>query len=127
MAGLTADELECIRATVVDTLTDTCDIQTRTETADGEGGVTISYTTTLADVPCRVASAATNAQQQERIIADVLRGRMGYYITLPALTAVTMRGRIVQGGRTFEVVLQPFPTTDEVARRVLCVLLEGLS
>lgn len=126
MCGLTAAELECIRETVNDTLTDTCDIQTQAETADGAGGVVITYTTALTNVPCRVTSAATNSQQQERIIADVLRGRMGYYITLPALTPITLESRVVQGGRTFEVVLQPHPTTDEVARRTLCVLVEGI-
>lgn len=124
---LSVEELACIRETVTDTLTDTCDIQTMAETSDGAGGTVITYTTALTGVPCRVASAATNAQQQERIIADVLRGRDGYYVTLPALTPLTLKSRIIQAGRVFEVVLQPYPITDEIARRVLCVYLEGLN
>lgn len=124
---LSVEELACIRETVTDTLTDRCDIQNMVETPDGAGGIVISYTTVATDVPCRVASAATNAQQQERIVADALRGREGYYVTLPALTALTLKSRIVQAGRVFEVVMQPYPLTDEIARRVLCVYLEGLS
>ena len=124
---LTTSELNCIRDTVASVLTDTCDIYQRTTTADGEGGYAITYTLRSDgnDVACYVSPAASNAQQQEQLIAAGLQGRAAYFVNLPAGQACGIKDQIITNGRTLEVALQPYPTTNEIVRRVLCVWVES--
>ncbi len=118
---ITTDELASMRATLTASLPDSCAIQRVSQVSDGAGGYTESWAT-VATVACRVSPSGR--QPEERAIADRLSATVSYTVTLPALTDVTTRDRLVIGGRSFEIqgVLS---RTNEISRR--CVCTEGQS
>jgi hypothetical protein len=80
---LTATDLARMKAVQADFRPDSATIRTRTQTADGQGGRTDTYTTTV--VACRLRPMS--AEQTARF-ADQLAGVSGWVITLPVGTAV---------------------------------------
>jgi head-tail adaptor len=114
---LSETELAMMRATQEEALQDTCTIQGDTEVSDGLGGFT-KTSVTVATTVCRVGP--TGRSPEERVIADRVSPVQTYTITLPALTSVLEKHRVVTGGRTFEVV-GVVRHTYETARRCVCV------
>lgn len=53
-------------------------------------------------VSCRIG--ALGGTPQEKVIADRLGDHVGYVLTLPAGTVITIANRLIISGRTFEVV-----------------------
>jgi hypothetical protein len=80
---LTATDLARMRTIQADFLPDSAQLRTRTQTADGQGGRTDTYTTTV--VACRLRPMS--GEQTQRF-ADQLAGVSGWVITLPVGTAV---------------------------------------
>ena len=105
-----------MRATLDASLPDTATVSRDTEVSDGAGGWTVT-TATSGPVACRVAPAGG----REAVIAGKLDSVAAWTITLPALTDVTAKDRIVVGARTFEVAAVLGPRSWEIARRVLCL------
>src|SRR5207249_487852 len=54
----------------------------------------------------------------ERVIGGQITSRAGWYITLPADTDVTVKDRIEESSRTFEVVFVPVKASFRTALRV---------
>lgn len=111
-----ADSLERMRATIIASLPDSCQVQSVTFTPDGAGGGSESWSD-VATVACRLSP--TGRSPQERMIADKLQSLTSFTVTLPALTAVSAANRLVIGGRTFRVE-GVLARSDEIARRVVC-------
>jgi hypothetical protein len=80
---LTATDVARMQAVQADFRPEFATLRTRTQTTDGQGGRTDTYTTTV--VACRLR--AMNAEQTQRF-ADQLGGVSGWVITLPVRTAV---------------------------------------
>lgn len=117
MTGLlTTSGLASLRARMTTALPDACTISRNTPTSDGAGGQTPSWATVETTV-CSIAPAGNSAQ--ERAIADRLSSVVAYTVTLPALTDVTAKDRIVSGGRTLEVA-GVIVRTQELTRRCVC-------
>lgn len=80
-------------------LPDTCDIMTVSRAADGEGGMTDTWGTATAAVPCRIDAQGGGE-------SDVARSTEPYatfVLTLPQDAEVTADDRIVHNGWTYAV------------------------
>ena len=95
---------------------DTCQIQRRTQTSDGQGGSSSSGWSTVASVPCLVVDMRLPVEQT---IASQLFDRVGKKVILPRNTDVRQSDQLVVAGETYRVVGLLDPTTYEVVRRVL--------
>jgi hypothetical protein len=80
---LSVKRIEQMRNRQADLLPDSAQLRTRTQTTDGQGGRTDTYTTTV--VYCRLRPMS--GEQTQRF-ADQLAGVSGWVITLPVGTAV---------------------------------------
>lgn len=114
---LSADELEAMRETLVDSLPDLCTIKALSTARDDQGGTTKTWANTATNVPCRLAPADT--QPQEGPIAERLGLSLAWMLTLPAEQVITPANRVAIGSRTFEVVAPLAPRSDEICCRVL--------
>jgi len=115
-AMLSAAQLSAMRSTLVASLPDTAVVKRDTLTPDGAGGWTTSEAT-VATVAGRVSPSGG----RESVVAGKLDAVTTWTITLPALTDVTAKDRIVVGSRTFEVAAVLDPRSWEIGRRVLAV------
>lgn len=113
---LSTAQLDSMRVTLDESLPDTAVVKRDTLTSDGAGGYTTSEAT-VATVACRVAPSGG----REAVIAGRLDAVATWTLTLPALTDVTAKDRIVVGTRTFEIAAVLDPRSWEIGRRVLCV------
>jgi len=111
-----ATSLERMRATVTESLPDSCTVQQVSFSSDGAGGGSESWSD-VTTVACRLSP--TDRSPQERAIADKLQSLTSYTVTLPALTDVKASDRLVIGSRTFRVE-GVLARSDEIARRVEC-------
>lgn len=114
---LTAAEIAEMKSVQNQAMAGTCVINRRTLASDGAGG----YTETWAAVGT-VAGRVWPARESgaERLIADRITEADAWVITVPQGTDVLAKDRIVEGGRTFEV-MTAIVHTWETARRVVCV------
>lgn len=117
MAGLSDGEIAAMRTEAEATgMPGTAVVQTRTRVAAGGGGGSISYSPS-STVSCAIAplSAQENAEPTTggKITAD-----SDWIVTLPALTTITTKDRIVIAGTTYEVTSLRAPRSDEITRRV---------
>ena len=114
---LTAAELAEMRSVQVEAMAGTCVITRRTLASDGMGGFTETWAA-AGTVTGRVWPATESGA--ERLIADRITEADAWIITVPQGTDVVAKDRIVESGRTFEVV-SAIAHTWETARRVVCV------
>lgn len=114
---ISASVLTALRTTVEASLPDSCTIRRNTQTSDGAGGMTDSWAN-LATVACRVSPSGR--APEERVIAERI-GSVGLWtVTLPALTEVTAKDRLLIGARQLEVIAVLAPRSWELCRRVVC-------
>lgn len=125
---LTADDLAGMRATLNESLPDTCTLVLDTLTKDSAGG----HTRTPVDgatVPCRITprqAATASGQIKDSEIESVGRvlTQAPWLITFPSTVAFDERYRIRhQDGREFETVAILGPRTWGLDVRVLCRIL----
>ncbi len=98
-------------------MVDTAQIQAATETPDGAGGASVSWTTT-ATVKCSVDQAGKSAQEQ--MVAGRLTTTMPYTVTLPYGTALTTSNRILACGRAFRVAAVLEGGAEATCVRAVC-------
>jgi len=81
-------------------LPDTCNLLSSTDTVDGQGGITQTWGTAYAAVPCRI-DALTAAE----VVAGVqLKPFHSYILTVPYDQTVSTNYRVVVNSETFNVV-----------------------
>jgi len=107
-----------MRATLVESLPETAQVQRATRVPDGAGGFTETWAT-VATVPCRLAPSGN--EPTERVVAERVTDRKLWTLTLPAQTALTAKDRVVVGARTFEVVGVLSPRSYELCTRLVAV------
>lgn len=93
------DELTQLRADLLTTLPDTCAILSVTRTPDGEGGITETWGTASASVPCRL-----DFQTGRKVLTGgALEPFSGYVLTLPYSATCTDANRVLHNGITYAV------------------------
>ena len=121
--ALSTSDLANMQAAAKELMTATAVITRLTKTSDGAGGFTEAWvpsgTVFCRKVPFGVIRRFN--QLTERVIADKLANRMGWAVTTPALTDVTVKDRVTIDGGTFEVAYVGGPRTDEVTRQLVIV------
>lgn len=122
MTLLSARELASMRATMAASLPDTCVIQRKTLTADGQGGRSEAWAA-AGTVACRIAPLQVRGQAEVAAAGRVLE--TGDFIaTLPNGTDVRAVDRLVSGGVTYEVVKVKGPRSWELSRRCQVVVVD---
>jgi hypothetical protein len=101
MTAITAQELTDMRVVSDDFLPDTCTIQTKTETVDAQGGVSLSWANTYTSVACRLDPAAAGGSEVVTNLA--LEARSLWTLNIPYNQAIGVENRVVHGGVTYEV------------------------
>jgi len=99
MPGLTSSELVAMRHDIEELLPDTCSLLTVTETADGQGGVTLIWGTTYAAVKCRLDYVSG----MERTQAGALNPFTGWVLTVPQSQTITSAYRVEHSSSTYTV------------------------
>lgn len=123
---LSATDLADMRATMIESLPDSCVLKVDTLTSDAGGGQTAapSAGTTVACrvSPLRLTRSSANAEvvEVERAIEQSL-----WLVTMPEGTTVTPMHRIYHLGREFEVVEVLSPRTWNLATRASCKLVNA--
>jgi Phage head-tail joining protein len=115
---LAPEELQELRADSEAKLTETATIQRDTRIDDSSGGQSVSATTSIGPLACRIAPLLGG-----RAVEHALAGRYGAenlrVITLPALTDVRLTDRLVVGSSSYDVVDVAGPRSEEIVRRVV--------
>lgn len=125
---LSASDLAAMKATMIESLPDSCTLVVDTYVSDGAGGHTTTpsagVTVACRVSPLRLTRSSANAEVEEvgRIIEQSL-----WLITMPYGTTVSPAHRIThdQGGRTFEVVEVLSPRSYGVDTRASCKLVNA--
>lgn len=94
--------LTAMRDAIEQLLPDTCDILSVTNTPDGMGGVTQTWGTATASVPCRV-DLMTNAMN-EMVKGAAVNAYPQYMLSVPYDTTIAVENRILHNGITYAVV-----------------------
>jgi len=108
---LSNSELAQMRAAIGEHFPDTCHILSRTNTADGYGGVTATWGTLTDSVSCR----ADYINGREMNIGGQIRPFYGYIFSMPYNTTVTTEYRIKHGALSYSVV----HVNDDQSRRLV--------
>lgn len=117
--SLSAADLAAMRDTLEDTLPDVCVIQRRSLTTDSQGGRTESWVA-AGTVDCRLSPLSAGQGANEATRGDRIAGDEDWVITMPALTDVTVRDRLVVGSVTYEPVGLRAARSWEMSRRAVC-------
>lgn len=88
--ALTARELAQMRADIEDLMPDECDILSVAYTSDGEGGLTESWGTALANVPCRLDYRSG----RENIAGAAVQSYNKAVLSLPYSTEIETTNRV---------------------------------
>jgi len=120
---ISAGDLAAMRATLTESLPDTCQRSRNAPTSDGAGGTTDVWTTAAA-VACRISPLSRSDRLAELQVADRIAAVNSWIITLPAGTDVTEKDRLLSGSRTFEVASVLGPRSWELAVRLLAQEIE---
>jgi hypothetical protein len=111
---LSTAEMADFRGVSDSALPGTCVIYGISHASDGMGGGTAAFTA-AGTVTCRIAPGGLSPS--ERVFGEQVTPIGDYVATMPAGTIVPHSGRIVSGGRTFEV-LDAKHRDEEIALRV---------
>lgn len=115
---LTASELSQMRADALKALPDTATIKTPTETANGRGGLTASYSGSTT-APSRLAfDTGGEPGATDQRIADGVNAPQLFIVTLPQDAPVTEKDRLVINGVTYEIVSATPARSYEVTKRL---------
>jgi SPP1 family predicted phage head-tail adaptor len=97
-------EIASMRAEIENTvLADTCNILTLTYTADGQGGFTEAWGTSLSGVSCHIRPM----KGFEMLSGDGIQVFHRYILTLPYDTAISEANRVEIGGVAYNVMMPP--------------------
>ena len=88
--SLTARELAQMRADIEDLMPDECDILSVAYTSDGEGGLTESWGTAVANVPCRLDYRSG----RENIAGAAVQSYNKAVLSLPYSTEIETTNRV---------------------------------
>lgn len=99
MLGLSAGELDAIRADIAQMLPDTCVLYTQSYIPDGMGGGTIGW-----NVAGTVACRLDRKTGYEKLAADAARPYGEWMLTIPHNATISVDMRVVHGGETYDVV-----------------------
>lgn len=116
--SLTAAEIAAMRDDLEDSMPDTCVIQRRSLTTDGQGGKTEAWAA-AGTVVCRLSPQGIG-RGDETSRAERISGEEEWVVTLPALSDVTTTDRLVVLGVTYEPVGLRAVRSWELSRRVTC-------
>jgi len=98
---LTSKELTDMRASLDLLMPDTCNILSRTDTADGQGGFTTTWGTATASVSCRLDKRS--GALEEELMAASIQPFTSWMLTVPDETTITEAHRVEVGSNTFNV------------------------
>lgn len=118
---LTATELADMRQAILEALPDTGQVTRPTRAADGLGGQTVTYTTAIAAVACRLSlptGGTPGISQLGKEIAERLGNRTIFVASFPYNTDVRDGDRLAVNGKTYEV-LAIINGSWEIARRAM--------
>lgn len=113
---LSEHDLHLMRHTIADNLGDLCTIQTYTDAADGQGGMTRTWASTYTYVPCRIAPSSSGGRAQESVGLQY-QAVTGWTLTVRYDQTIAAGDRVILGGDTFEVMSVEDDRTDRVCRR----------
>lgn len=105
--GLTTAELAGMRDTIELLLPDTCSILSVSETPDGEGGVSSSWSAVATAIPCRLDVK----MGREITTGGAVQPYIKTMLSMPYDQAITETQRVEHGGLTYAVVAPP--NTDQ--------------
>lgn len=120
---LTSSELAVLRADVLTTLADTCVIQTVTRATDEAGNVGETYANG-ATVACRLDPVSRRRTGDEHVAAAE-RAIMFYVLTLPYDVSIALGGRVVHGGKTYEIVELDDTHSLRIVKRATVAYIQG--
>lgn len=108
-------ELESLRNAQESILTDTCTIQTVSQSSDGLGGFTDTWANTYTLVPCKLAPLGAGSGREDEGAAFVVGA--GWVLRLHWDQAISSGNRVVLGGDTYEILSVEDDHTIRTARR----------
>ena len=101
---ITAAELIQMRADVQELMPDTCNLLTATGTADGYGGVTMTWGTATSGVSCRLDNAS-NTTYGEKLVANGIQPFSRWILSVPYGSAMTDEMRVEIGADIYNVTM----------------------
>lgn len=116
---LSASELAGMVTTATGAMPDTCTITRIKYTSDQQGGEQLDWPTVATNVPCRLRPGGGAT---EEIVAAGLASVSRWTLTVPALTDILPKDRVLLNGVTYEVVINWGPASWEIDRQ--CLLIE---
>jgi head-tail adaptor len=94
-------ELQRIRADIVDiTLPDTCTILSKTDTADGMGGMTSAWGTAAVNVKCRMDARGG----RETLAGAAIQPYQQFVLTVPQATVITTANRVLYASEQYNIL-----------------------
>ena len=115
---ISAGDLAAMKATLAESLPDSCQVWRNTPVSDNAGGTTDAWAM-LSVADCRISPLARSDRLAELEVADRIAAVNSWILTFPVGTDVTEKDRIVSGVRGLEVASVLAPRTWEIGRRVL--------
>jgi len=115
---LSSDELAAIRAEQVATMPDTCVVQSRTHTPDGQGGQKAGDWQDGASHTCRLSSRGV---PKEYLEMAAIEGVQYWMVTLQHDAVVTREDRLKIGDRVMSIVGFASGGAWETAKLAVCV------
>lgn len=100
---ISAADLSYMRATINETLPDTCNILSESIPHDGQGGVTSTWGTASGTVICRLDDLVRASNTAEPV-AGALRAAHQYQLSLPYGSTISAGNRVEIGGASYTVV-----------------------
>ena len=117
---LSADQLASMRATLLGSFPDTCQIGRYTTASDGGGGVTVTYPLDTA-IPCRIGPNPVSFKGAEQEVAAEELGVAPWVIYLAWNTVIDEKDKILDAtGRWYEVARVTRPRSWQIDVLVLC-------
>ena len=114
---LSTDDLNTLRNTINQTLTDSATVKRVSRVSDGAGGITETWTQ-VGTYACRVAPAGMT--RQEALLAEKVRDTNLIRIVMPHDADVTNDDRVMVNGQEYNVVGVMKPRTINLQTIVLC-------
>lgn len=113
MSLLSDPDIDRMRATLDQSLPETCVIETPSYTDNSGGGGTLAWTT-AGTADCRISPLTGD----ERLRGERVAEDSDWIVTLPAETPIDVQSRILVNGGTFNVSAVRERGTWELSRRV---------
>lgn len=109
-----------MRATLEESLPDTCTIKRKMVADDGQGGQTETWGDLATGVACRLAPLSSQMDREEEV-EDRVSATKYRLVTLAADQDIKVEDLVVVAGRTLEVRGLRDPRSWQLSRRVECL------